>query len=243
MLFASLSPAALADGIPVVAAPVAEECCKGNWTGFFGAASIGWARAGTDSSHEHTTDDGYDFYRFRSSRDDNADEIIGSVAIGYDRQIGDRFVVGIFADYTFGDFDSDHNNEYYDFGSFGHDNVWAVGGRVGITSSCCSLWYVTGGYTQANVDFRTEFAQVSPNIDGWFVGGGVEHQLYKGVSLKLEYRYSDFEDVLVHNVQYESCYCGTYETDRLDADSDIHSIRIGLAYKFGGHEEVPAPLK
>jgi len=244
MLFASLSPAALADGIPVTAAPVADECCKGNWTGFFGAASIGWARASTDSSHEHTIDDGYDFYRYRSSRDDSADEIIGAVAIGYDRQIGDRFVVGVFADYTFGDFDNDHNvdNEYHDVGFFGVDNVWAVGGRVGITSSCCSLWYVTGGYTQADVDFRSEYARVSPDLDGWFVGGGVEHQIHNGLSLKLEYRYSDFDDALVHNVEYESCDC-THETDRLDADNDIHSIRIGLAYKFGRHEEAPAPIK
>lgn len=244
------------------AAPVATTgCCDARWTGFYGAAMIGWGISVTEANHKYQRDEyvqenyhyeDYNYYlvdsfKHHSSGDHSSDELTGTVAIGFDWQAGDRLVVGVFGDYTFSDLDDDH----HDLARFAFDDIWAVGGRVGITGSCCSLWYVTAGYTQAESDYDSYYRHNSEDIDGWFVGAGVETLLAGGFSLKAEYRYSEFDGVNVHDAKYsgyEYMYDDHYQTyveerDRLDAETEIHAIRIGLAYRFNREEETVAPAE
>ena len=76
-----------------------------------------------------------------------------------------------------------------------------------------------------------------------FVGAGLERKLHSGWYLKGEYRYSDLGDS--KHTQYSSGRpCGaTSCRDDLDVDHDIHSIRLGIAYKFGERREEVVPLK
>lgn len=61
-------------------------------------------------------------------------------------------------------------------------------------------------------------AFASPPPNGFFVGGGVEQVLSRNVSLKFEYRFSDYDDVTVAGTKF---------------DNEVHSVRLGVNYKFG----------
>ncbi len=82
-----------------------------------------------------------------------------------------------------------------------------AGARAGIKIGGSSLAYVKGGYTNArvNVDYVGGAAAPTVNysdhddLDGFRVGAGAEHRLASGVTVKVEYRYSNYEqDVSRH---------------------------------------------
>jgi opacity protein-like surface antigen len=54
-------------------------------------------------------------------------------------------------------------------------------------------------------------------LNGYFVGFGVEHAFSQNLSLKLEYRFSNYDEVP-----------GT-----LAFDSEISSVRLGVNWKLG----------
>lgn len=217
------------------AAP-AVECCQVNWNGLYIGAGVGYAIGVVDRDIAY-----YDYSIFRSEGLSN-DGFQGVVSLGYDRQIHPGFVVGIFGDYAFGDLD---RSESLIEGLIGVkselSNHWAIGARVGLVRSCCSMWFVTAGYTQADHDWSASFegyriASGGKTLSGYFVGAGVEQQIRDNLFLKLEYRFTNFdEERLV-----------SYGPFHVDTDTDIHSIRLGVNWKFDLFHDrgvAPAPLK
>ena len=99
------------------------------------------------------------------------------------------------------------------------------------------MLYGTVGYTRAEATLSNAAAKASEDIDGYFVGVGLERLLCSNLYLKGEYRYSDFEDVK------DNTGGGCGPACDVKNENDDHSIRIGLAYKFGGRREEAAPLK
>lgn len=111
----------------------------------------------------------------RSSFGDNDWNGFGTVALGYDQQIG-SFVVGAFVDFDFHpDAESTSSKELSGSGNVSFlsiigsdsidfplkanvnsnidlDNVWSVGGRVGYLVQPTVLLYALGGYTAANIE-------------------------------------------------------------------------------------------
>jgi opacity protein-like surface antigen len=96
---------------------------------------------------------------------------------------------------------------------------------------------VTGGFTNAGFKYHfTDTAAFNFNsrIDGWFAGIGAEQQIGRGFALKLEYRYSRFEDTSFSFVD------GGFSRRDITKEPELHNIRLALTYKFGlGREIVP----
>lgn len=188
---------AAADGLPdsgAVRGPEGPEVATWNWTGFYLGAGIGGGMLDVET----------DVFG-----DGDGEGILGTVVLGYDRQFGPRWVAGMFADFDFSDISAD-------VGGFDVDQTysWSVGGRLGGLITPKTLLYGTGGYTQTELEGGLE-----GTADGYFVGAGMEHMLRENWTLKLEYRYSDFEaDVDVGG----------------DAELSSHTGRLVLSYKFGG---------
>src|SRR5690606_20868990 len=97
--------------------------------------------------------------------------------VGYDRQINPNIILGVFADYAFGDLKRTETlggmaRIKSDIGN----NNWAVGARLGFVHSCCTMWYVNAGYTQADHEWSlgTPWGEIGDDktLDGYFVGGG-----------------------------------------------------------------------
>jgi opacity protein-like surface antigen len=234
---------ALADGprYPSRDAPVA--CCEATWNGFYLGGSVGVAASITRQTDIITRPpppaapppppevDPFDGLAGRG--------FLGSVVIGYDRQVGPGIVIGVFTDYDFTDAEFTHTNNLRE--TIRVNDIWSVGARIGLVRDCCALWYVTAGYT--NADFKYHLADTTTynfnsRLDGWFTGIGVEQQIGRGLALKLEYRYGRFEDSSFSFVD------GGGSRHDVTKEPELHSVRLGLAYKFDlGRGRDIVPLK
>jgi outer membrane immunogenic protein len=178
------------------------------WSGFYIGAGIG---AG---AMRHEIPDNFENF--------GGDGIFGTVIAGWDWQIGSRTVFGIFVDYDFSDINTSIRNLDLDID---HNHTWSVGARLGWLSSPSTLWYLTGGYTEAEFEFADTFFGISDSrrFEGYFVGAGVDTRLAGNWLLRLEYRFSEFDTETV------------FQRFGLDTDfeSTTHTARATLTYKFG----------
>src|SRR5262245_33754897 len=189
---------AAADGVdrrppPTIAAPP-DVVLAPTWSGFYIGGGVGAAAIVNDISDHERDERLFDFNA-------GADSVLGTVIIGWDWQIGPKSVFGVFADFDFFNFSHDHRDDIFGFRhSNDINNAWSVGARLGWLSSPSTLWYVTGGYTQVDIDHSARFSEVDNlridgdrTLDGFFVGGGVDTRLAaSNWFLRLEYRFSDF---------------------------------------------------
>jgi outer membrane immunogenic protein len=213
-------------------APLAAP--QANWNGLYIGAAVGYGIATTEVEAGE-----YEGFPVVNLDGLSSEGLQGTITVGYDRQIHPNWVLGIFADYSLGELETDISVPI--FVSAVEATIkdsWAIGARVGYINSCCTMWYVTAGYAHADVDLKGFFTiypiSLSENMDGWFIGGGVEHQLSNNLFLKLDYRYTDYDKVTWAPAEAEGY---------LDTETDVHSIRLGLNWKvdlFGGHHAAPA---
>ncbi len=142
-------------------------------------------------------------------------DVFGTVKLGYDRLIHNRFLIGAFVDFDFyNDADSSFSEPWIKHygghkkqigsidGGIDLDHVWSVGGRLGVLVTPRILLYGVGGYSEASLDgdVNVKFKHgptlplAAPDeLQGYFLGGGGEIKLHKNVSLQFEYRWTDLD--------------------------------------------------
>jgi outer membrane immunogenic protein len=225
---------AAADGLPskgsVRAAP--EAAAAPNWNGFYVGVGIGAGAVVHDVSVSAYRD--YEDIKPESLDGGGGtlfgidgiggEGVFGTVTVGYDRVIRPGWVAGVFADYDFGSNISTDVSFLGARASIDHDHSWSIGGRLGFLTSPSTLVYGTAGYTQAEFDY---FGVLSKTFNGYFVGAGIESFLRDNWTLKLEYRFSQFNSETL-----DSGYYGGY-VFRVDDEPSMHTARLVLSYKFG----------
>jgi outer membrane immunogenic protein len=226
-----MTSGAVADGISrrpaAIAAPAYEP--PPTWSGFYLGAGIGAGAVVHDVSvHDRVLDERL------FSFDGGHDGVLGTLIVGWDWQIGSNAVFGVFADYDFTDFSSRHRAFDNFHHSTDHNNVWSIGARLGWLSSPSTLWYVTGGYTQVDLDHSGTFEVAGLTVsrdrtlDGYFLGAGVDTRLAaSNWFLRLEYRFSDFNSGGVDVSDDVNSF-------RVSTDPEAHTARLTLTYKFPG---------
>lgn len=221
--------AALADGYPNY--PVAANIYvppEPDWSGLYLHGSIGY---GWSDSEQSITTAGNTI-----SADINADGFIGAVGLGYDRQIHRDIVLGVFADYTIGELDDDFTLAGVS-ATAEYDNIFAIGGRVGVTVHQDLMMFASVGYTSADKKLSNAAGSASYDLDGYFLGVGLERKIRDSLYLTADYRYSDFGD---HGYTVAGG-CGPCD---FDLEDELHHVRFGLNYKFNrAPEAMPVPLK
>lgn len=222
---------ALADGYAYGSVKDAMPVQQVNWNGLYIGGAVGYGIASTELTLGEVGEGSINLDGLSS------EGFQGVVTLGYDRQIHPNVVLGVFGDYAFGDLDFDVSVSGLGGGaelaSVEISDSWAIGARLGFIRSCCTMWYVTAGYAQADFDVKALGDGIGKTLSGYFVGGGVEQQLRDNVFLKLEYRYAD----------YEKERLASFEGSYLDSETDVHSVRLGVNWKvdlFGGRHAAPA---
>jgi len=152
--------------------------------------------------------------------------------IGYNYQApGSQFVFGVEADAAWADLS--HSEAVAPVGT-AKQRVNAFGsvtGRVGVAVDAVLL-YAKGGYAWAN----NEFSLVTPGVtfsdsrlhSGWTVGGGAEWAFAGPWSAKAEYMFA----------RYDSENYGV--APGVGFGLDVHTIKAGVNYRFGGTGPVVA---
>jgi len=122
---------------------------------------------------------------------------------GADYQVNSWLVVGAFFDYDFENGSDDLNINlpgapFQASAKISIDNKWSVGGRLGYLASPDTLLFVSGGFSQLNTSNlklsagNASTAITVPTFSGGFVGAGAETKLTDHVSIRGEYRWTDF---------------------------------------------------
>jgi opacity protein-like surface antigen len=125
------------------------------------------------------------------------------------------------------------------------ENSWAIAARLGVLNSTQNtLWYGLIGYTRAEFEARECYwldfydscdrdggLSVSEDKGGLTVGAGVESLITDALSLKLEYRFTDFGSI--RGFDDDVGWSGNGE-EGFDFDPVDHSIRAVLSWRFGG---------
>ncbi len=236
MMAAGSNPASAQGSCPVG--------CDGavNWTGFSIGVGIG---ANADMiGHDYINRNATTGVILGIGTDDSrgGEGVFGTVSVGYDWQVRDRFVIGGFADFDFGNSNHKETDYFGTAGPFGWDmernTTWTVGARIGLITTNTSMLYGLIGYTRTDADIAViqndgagNSSVVSRNLefDGLVLGVGLEHNLGNGFSLKGEYRYANYGDESF-GAAVPNLTGAELESDTFGIDS--HSFRLTVAYKF-----------
>lgn len=231
-----------------------------NWTGWYVGANVGygWGRSQTETFLDPTSSWAVEPQAFRDSFVTMSNArfyprgVVGGIQAGYNLQSG-SWLLGVEADFN----GSDVNRTIAYSGlqpgsvitrSFTQstrlDWFATFRPRVGYVFDR-TLWYVTGGLAVGELEGSWQllsdngYAKAGSGRDtrlGWTAGAGVEHAFASNWSLKLEYLYTDLD-----NVSYASVYLpgstfappGANYREQISQDLRFHTMRVGLNYKFG----------
>jgi outer membrane immunogenic protein len=240
-----IPPASAADDLD---RPGAEGITS--WSGFHAGIGGGYGTA----LHEVGAVDGHASYVLIDDFDalgDSSGLLTGEA--GFDLQLSDRFVLGVLGDFTWANFDSSFAVSCSTApsdpcigsrGSLELENMWTLAGRLGLASSPRTLWYGVFGWTHADFDASMKTpnsgaAQLVGRLDpssprdgdrhGITLGLGIESALTDVFSLKLEYRYTDFDSV--DGSEAESDISSAVVEDA-KITSSVQTVRGVLSWRF-----------
>ena len=217
-------PAAMAGG------SIRDAARPFSWSGFYVGAAVGYGIGIANDNVHDSTSDGGDTFSQRVAAIQGAQ---GIVSAGYDVQVSQRVVAGLLIDYAFGATDGRFDADVDRRTSI--DKQLAIGARVGYLLAPNTQLFATAGWTRAEFEtraqFEGEFREVTKSTNGFFVGGGLEQALTNNWSLKLEYRFSDYRAFTLVREFIDGD--GDTVTNRDKFDTEVHSVRLGVNYKFG----------
>ena len=189
-----------------------------SWTGVYVGAQVGYMWGKADHSYSD----------WAPSGNSDSNGWIGGVHTGYNMQAG-NVVYGIEADFEGGNISGNFTNLTGLTSSGSVDLNWqgSLRARVGYATGK-ALLYVTGGWAFGDFDFNggrpaVGFASsYSETRHGWTIGTGGEFAISNNVTMRLEYRYTDFGKAS------GNLFSGV----RMPVDLDTHAVRAGISYKF-----------
>jgi outer membrane immunogenic protein len=157
---------------------------------------------------------------------------------GYDQQVDDNFVPGLFVDGDFGHISGTLQDQgpFY-AGHVAESTAWDIGARGGWLVTPAVMPYLDAGYTQAHftgaamVDTfggaATGYSLSSSNHNGWFVGAGAEIAVSPGWSVKGEYRIASYDKVNLTDTSTSSP-----ANDDISFRPNVQTFRIEVVYRF-----------
>lgn len=196
------------------------------WTGFYAGlqGGYGW-------SSSRYSDDTY-------LSEANPDGLIGGAYIGYNRQLSNRFVLGVEADILAAGMKGTDGQRYLSDPHTAIPNVgldldfkWngAIRARLGYATGRY-LPYIAGGVSFGGYQLRMEdYANGTvPFIHnevraGWNIGAGIDYVASDRILLRAEYRFTDFG-----TDHFPNSYSGPYSQIELQT----HDVRLGVAMRF-----------
>jgi outer membrane immunogenic protein len=191
-----------------------------SWSGFYIGAHIGYGSGDGDASVGGLPVGSQDI-----------DGLFGGLQVGVNWQIG-SIVLGAEIDASIADINASATG----FGAVGTTKIDWLGTarlRAGLAIDR-ALLYVTGGLAWAHNEINLTGIVVGSDDrthTGWTVGGGLEYAFAGNWSAKIEYLYIDLSD---------KNYFGVLLPPGADIDATIHTVKLGINYRFGGSSPVVA---
>jgi outer membrane immunogenic protein len=193
-----------------------------------------------------------DFDFKRDFNEDGDGEFVGVVQGGFDYEIVPSFVFGVFASWEFTDighdngFDDDTIGDEFD-GRHRFENnldgILTVAGRAGFAPTQNLLLYGLFGWSWADIENNWRFRHVDNsdfdfnrgddfNANGFTFGGGAEWRFTENLSIRAEYRFTDFD-----NFDDNNRFIDSDENEfrrNFEVDLDVQRVLFTLNWRFGG---------
>jgi outer membrane immunogenic protein len=191
-----------------------------SWTGFYVGAQVGYTWADAD----HTFSNG------APADNSNPQGGVFGGQLGYNLQNG-ALVYGIEADLEHTNVRGSFVNPTGITSSGTSDINWqgSVRGRLGFVHQH-GLFYLTGGWAFGDADFRGgpaggPLGGYSDRLSGWTLGAGTEWMISRDVTMRVEYRYTDFGSS-------SGNLAPPFPAVAMPVDLTSQTIRLGVSYKF-----------
>jgi outer membrane immunogenic protein len=211
---------------PVYKAPPAPAPMF-SWTGFYIGAHAGYGWGNND----FTDTTGF-VGPAGATYGLDTDGFLGGVQAGFDYQFAPNWVLGIEGQVSWSKIDGTTTPLVGTSFTANTDMISSVTGRLGFTPGSNWLIYGKGGVAWA--DFEGTFAvpgvfsvSNSETRTGWTAGAGIEYAFLPNLSGKIEYQYYDFG-----SETYD--FSPVAPAAPFDVDNNIHTIKAGLNWRFGG---------
>ena len=208
---------------PVYRAPPPVVVAAYNWSGFYIGGNVGY---GTGDVSANGWGEGL-------SKSFNGWFAGGQLGWNW-QAVGSPWVWGFEADWQGADFESDFTlaNGFVNGSGFSRLNWFATArGRVGYAWDRV-MFYTTGGFAWAENEIGISGLVETKSFThtGWTIGAGLEWALVNNWTVKLEYLFLDFGS----KEYFPNTINGLNINDLgFNADADIHTIKLGLNYRFG----------
>jgi len=239
----------------------AVACCS--WSGFYVGINGGYAFSANDD--DPTWRETFATLPFFGPAPGGSLNIAGGFAggqVGYNAQLG-HWVLGIEADFQGADISDQSASSITPYLAPGGVATFTSTSRVGSFGSLRprlgyawdrTLVYATGGFAWGDVrhsmlwrdNFGFSAQDTTRNLEtGYTVGAGFEHMFSCCWSVKLEYQYVNLgsQHYIAPELFTVSGTGGVATAFAINTDTqtDFHTVRVGLNYKFNDRRE--APLK
>jgi outer membrane immunogenic protein len=245
--------------LPVKAPPVAAPTF--GWTGFYLNGGFGY---GLWAADETTISPG--IFGFSAGtclvcvpQRQGGKGWLGTAGAGFDYQINDRIVAGVFTDADLSSIKGTIQDEFpFIAGQIKETWSWAGGARVGWLVTPAILSYVNAGWSQTHFDSATMvdtfvggatgFATPAFTRGGFFVGGGMEAMFAPGWFWRNEYRYADYGTTTLTDTCTNPALCGAGQFFNITFHPIVQTVRSEIVYKFNAGAAVasadagPAPF-
>jgi outer membrane immunogenic protein len=236
--------AASAADLPLRSAPspIVAAVPVFTWTGFYVGVQAGYAWS-EDEAQLFVGGVPVGLGTFGVSTDIDSDGFVGGVHAGFNYQIG-SFVVGIEGDLEGAGIDGDLTIASplapgYSATSSSEINFQgSLRARLGVAFDR-ALIYATGGLAFANLENTYTATLPAGNILGvaagsytqkfddtewgWTIGAGVEYAFTDNLTARVEYRYTQFENVDNNFAGFDAS---------IEQEPEFHTVRLGVSYKF-----------
>lgn len=161
-----------------------------------------------------------------------------TAGVGYDLQLFNYGLVGIFAEYDSSVIKGKMNNQVlFATADRTMSSAWYVGLRTGYIITPSTMLYINGGYTEARFSDGTYYFLPPPNVSparvdgstfsGYFAGIGAEVRLWSNWFTRLEYRYANYR-----NRTEQITTMAGLPIIKSDFQPLVQTVRAELLYKF-----------
>lgn len=208
-----------------------------DWSGAYVGLQAGYSKNHQDFADRGYGEDEGDYYFL----DERVSAFVGGGHAGYNFQRG-RFVYGVEGDL---EYDSTDNTAEFPMEDWGYHAKTGLQGSARVRLGYAfdrSLIYATAGLAIGEFSYRAfcdwcDVPSVSGSMSqvhvGWTAGAGWQYALNDRLSVRAEYRYTDFGSQTEDVSEYWSNATGDddYYKDTFDLTS--HAVRFGVSYALG----------
>lgn len=244
----------IAAACAVVATPVLADD-EADWNGAYVGVQGGYthARSATDVSlgGQWSTESASlrNFVATNAGARQRDDDVNIGAQIGYNYQSGD-VVLGLEGEFTFlnggksetrGPLTAAPSLTYTFTNTVDPKHMFALKGRAGVSLGK-TLVYASGGWAwtratlglgiRSNGNYLKSGA-IDRTLDGFIVGGGVEHKLSDNLSARLSYDYTK-QGKEAYSTAYlpGSAFTSPAYTESVQQNLRLHLVRVGVNYRF-----------